>query len=155
MLERVRAVTIADGYCIGMMKDGQRVIAPEACEFFANIVRDVDLREACDFCYLARLHEWMEEYDEAYAVLTQGELLYPNYWENPFNRAAFRVRAGDYLGALSSAELAAQLAPWKVQSWRLLAKTLGAIGKATEAESASSRADEVQRARDELADEIE
>lgn len=154
-LERVRAVTIADGYCIGKMKDGQRVIAPLAAEFFANIVHDAAFREAGDFCYLARLHEWMEEYDEAYSALTEGESLYPEYWEFAFNHAAFRLRAGDCRGALNFAERAAKLAPWKIQSWRLLAKTLGGIGKATAAESASRRAEDVQRVRDELAGEIE
>jgi serine/threonine protein kinase/Flp pilus assembly protein TadD len=154
-LERVRAVTVADGYCIGKMKDGQRVIAPVAAEFFARIVRDAELREAGDFCYLARLHEWMEEHEEAHAVLTQAESLYPEFWEIPFNRAAFRVRSGDYSGAVNSAERAAQLAPWKAQSWRLLAKALAGIRKVTEAESASRRAEEVQRVRDEIADEIE
>jgi tetratricopeptide (TPR) repeat protein len=155
MLERVRAVTIADGYCIGKMKDGQRVIAPAAAEFFAHIVRDAELREAGDFCYLARLHEWMEEYEEAHSVLTDAESLYPEFWEIPFNRAAFRVRAGDYNGAVNFAERAGQLAPWKAQSWRLLAKALTGIGKVTEAETASRRAEEVQRVREQLAEEID
>ena len=53
-LERVRAVTIADGFCIGKMTtDGKRVIVPEAVEFFARIVRDKQMREPSDFCYLA------------------------------------------------------------------------------------------------------
>ena len=154
-LERVRAVTIADGFCIGKMKDGQRVIAPVAAEFFAHIVRDAELREAGDFCYLARLHEWMEEYEEAHVVLVEAESLYPEFWEIPFNRAAFRMRAGDNSGAVNSADRAAQLAPWKAQSWRLLANALAGIGKVTEAESASRRAEEVQRVRDEIADEIQ
>jgi len=96
-----------------------------------------------------------EEYDEAHAVLTEAESLYPEFWEIPFNRAAFRVRAGDYSGAMNSAERAAQLAPWKAQSWRLLAKALAGSGKVTEAERASRRAEEVQRVRDEIADDIE
>lgn len=154
-LERVRAATIADGYCIGKMKEDQRVIAPAAAEFFAHIVRQAEQREPSDFCYLARLHEWMEEYDDAYAVLAAGESLFPQYWEIPFNRAAFQIRAGDYGNALSCAERAAQLAPWKAQSWRLLANALDGIGRAAQAEDASRRAEAVQRVRNELADEIE
>jgi tetratricopeptide (TPR) repeat protein len=154
-LERVRAVTIADGYCIGHMQEGKRVMVREAYEFFSQIVHDAELREAGDFCYLARLHEWMEEYEKAHVVLTEAESLYPEFWEIPFNRAAFRMRAGDNSGAMNSADRAAQLAPWKAQSWRLLAKALAGIGKVTEAESASRRAEEVQRVRDEIADEIQ
>jgi tetratricopeptide (TPR) repeat protein len=154
-LERVRAVTIADGYCIGHMQEGKRVMVREAYEFFAHIVHDTELREPGDFCYLARLHEWIEEYDEAYTVLAEGESLSPGYWEFAFNRAAFRARAGDYRSAVGYAERAAQLAPWNAQSWLLLAKTLGGVGNVTEAERANTRAAEVRRVRDELAGEIE
>ena len=154
-LERIRAITIADGYCIGMMKNGQRVIAPIAADFFALIVRDTDARIAGDFCYLARLHEWMEEYDEAYAVLDEGESLYPEYWEFEYDRATFRLRGGDYGGATPSAERAVDLAPWKAQTWRLLANIQERAGKLSEAGIANSRADEVQRIREELAAEID
>jgi tetratricopeptide (TPR) repeat protein len=136
------------------MKNGQRVIAPDAAEFFAHILRDTGLREADDFCYLAQLHEWMEEYEEAYAALSKGESLYPDHWKFALNRAAFRARAGDYSAALPNAERATQLAPWKAQSWRLLAMILEDIGRPSEAESANTRAEEVQRIRDELAAEI-
>jgi tetratricopeptide (TPR) repeat protein len=115
-LERVRAVTIADGFCIGRMTDdGKRVMVPGVAEFFAQIVRDEQMREPGDFCYLARFHEWMEEYEEAEAVLTQAQSLYPEYWEIRFQRAVFRFRARDCSGALVFAEQATQLAPWKSQ----------------------------------------
>jgi tetratricopeptide (TPR) repeat protein len=137
------------------MQEGKRVMVREAYEFFAHIVHDTELREPGDFCYLARLHEWIEEYDEAYTVLAEGESLSPGYWEFAFNRAAFRARAGDYRSAVGYAERAAQLAPWNAQSWLLLAKTLGGVGNVTEAERANTRAAEVRRVRDELAGEIE
>lgn len=154
-IERVRAVTITDGYCIGKMKDGQRVIAPVAAKFFAHIVRDTELRRPDDFCYLARLHEWMEEYERAYAVLGDGESLFPEHWEFAFNRAAFRVRAGDYPGALQPAELATESAPWKPQAWRLLAKALDGAGRTSESSRATIRAEEVHRVRTEIAAEID
>jgi tetratricopeptide (TPR) repeat protein len=154
-LERVRAVTISDGFCIGKMKDGQRVITPVAAEFFAHVVRDEALREPGDFCYLARLHEWMEEYEEAYTVLTEAQSLYPEYWEIPFQRAAFRGRAGAYQDAIHSAQRAAELAPWKTQTWELLAEVFGGLGNVTQAESASRRAEEVRRIRNQLAKEID
>jgi serine/threonine protein kinase len=154
-LERVRAITIADGYCIGQMKDGQRVIAPVAAEFFAQIVHDERLREAGDFCFLARLHEWMEEYDRAYSVLSKGQSLYRKYWEIPFQRAAFLMRSGNYGEASGPAEEATALAPWKPQTWKLLANVHSCLGSAVKAAAAEKRAEEVQRIRDLLAGEIE
>lgn len=154
-LERVRAVTIADGYCIGKMKDDQRVIAPVAAEFFSHIVHDRELREPGDFSYLARLHEWMEEYDHAHAVLTEAQSLYPQYWEVPFQQAAFRVRSGDFREAAGPAEKATQLAPWKTQTWKLLAEIHTRLKNAAPAAAATKRAEAVQRVRDQLAEEIE
>ena len=65
------------------------------------------------------------------------------------------MRAGDHRGALPDAERATVLAPWKVQSWKLLAKTLEDVGRPLEANSANKRAEEVQRIRGELAAEID
>ena len=154
-LERVRAATIADGFCIGRTTtNGERVIVPDAAEFFAQIVRDEQMREPGDFCYLARFHEWTEKYEEAEAVLTQGQSLYPEYWEIPFQRAAFRVQAGGYSAAIDSAEHATQLAPWKNQTWRFLGKIYGGLGRSGQAEITEGRAKEVQRVREQLAGEI-
>ena len=154
-LKRVRAATIADGFCVGRMTtNGARVIVPDAADFFAEIVRDEQMREPGDFCYLARFHEWTEKYEEAEAVLTQGQSLYPEYWELPFQRAVFRVRAGGYSGAIDSAEHATQLAPWKTQTWQLLGKVYGSLGRSRQAEITEDRAKEVQRVREQLASEI-
>ena len=154
-LERVRAATIADGFCIGQMTtDGKRVIVPEVPEFFTQIVRDEERREPGDFCYLARFREWTEKYEEAEAALTQGQSLYPEYWEIPFYRAAFRWRAGDSSGAIDFAEHATQLAPWKTQTWRLLGQVYSGLGRSGQAEIAEDRAKEVQRVREQLAGEI-
>ena len=154
-LDRVRAATIADGFCIGRTTtNGERVIVPDAAEFFAQIVRDEQMREPGDFCYLARFHEWTEKYEEAEAVLTQGQSLYPEYWEIPFQRAIFRVQAGGYSDAINSAEHATQLAPWKTQTWRLLGKVYDGLGRSSQAEIAEGRAKEVQQVREQLAGEI-
>jgi tetratricopeptide (TPR) repeat protein len=155
-LERVRAATIADGFCIGKMtNEGKRVIVPDVGKFFIPIVGDGEFREAGDFCYLARLHEWMGEDDEAAAVLARAEQLYPKYWEIPLQRASFRVRAGDYDRAADSAEQATQMAPWKTQTWELLGEVQGHLGRSTQAEAARNRAAEVQRVRSQLAEEID
>lgn len=155
-LERVRAVTIADGFCIGRMTDdGKRVIVPGAAEFFAQIVRDEQMREPGDFCYLARFYEWTEKYEDAEALLAQAQSLYPHYWEIPFQRAALRFRAGEYRGAIDSAEQATQLAPWKTQTWELLGKVHYYLGGSSQSEIANDRAREVQRVRQQLTGEID
>lgn len=154
-LERVRAVTIADGFCIGRMTDdGERVIVPGVADFFAQIVRDEQMRVPGDFCYLARFHEWMQEYEEAETVLTQAQSLYPEYWEIPFQRAVFRFRAEDYGSALAFAEEATQLAPWRSQTWNLLGNVHDGLGRSGPAEAAKDRAKEVQRLREQLNEEI-
>ena len=155
-LERVRAATIADGFCIGMMtSDGKRVIIPDVGKFFTPIVRDEEFRQAGDFCYLARLHEWMGECEEAEAVLADAEVFYPEYWEIPFQRASFRIRAGNYSQAAAPAEAATQLAPWKTQTWELLGEVHRNLGRLAQAEIARNRAEEVQRVRSELSEEID
>ncbi len=155
-LERVRATTIADGFAIGRMTDdGKRVVVPRAAEFFANIVLDQELREPGDFCFLARLHEWVEEYEAAEAVLAEAESQYPQYWEIPFQRAAFLVRAGDYGGAFDPADQATRLAPWRSQTWELLARVNNGLGRSGPAVIAKDRAKEVQRLREQLAEEID
>ena len=131
------------------------MIAPAAFEFFAQIVRDKELRTPGDFCYLARFHEWTEEYEQAYAVLAEAQFLYPEYWEIPFQRAAFRVRAADYQDAINSAQRAAELAPWKTQAWQLLAQICGSLGEVNRAADATTRAEEVQRVRNQLAAQVE
>ena len=154
-LERVRAITIADGFAIGRMKDGKRVIVPGAAEFFASIVLDHDLREPGDFCYLARLYEWAEEYEMAKLVLADAESYYPQYWEIPFLQASFLFRAGDCKGAFDPADQATRLAPWRSQTWELLARVNIGLGRSGPAVIAKDRAKEVQRLREQLAEEID
>lgn len=151
-LERVRASTIADGFCIGRITSaGKRVIVPDAVEFFARIVQDEKLRESGDFCYLARLQEWTEQYEEAETVLDQAQALYPRYWEIPFQRASFRWRTRDFRSAIGHAERAVELAPWRAQTWRLLAMVDEGLGRSSEAKAAEVRATEIERVRRQLA----
>ena len=137
-----------------MTTNGERVIVPDVAEFFTQIVHDEQMRNPEDFCYLARFHEWTEKYEEAETALTQGQGLYPEYWEIPFQRAAFQVRAGSYSSAADSAEHATQLAPWKTQTWRLLGKVYNGLGRSGQAKIAEDRAKETQRVREQLAGEI-
>lgn len=70
---------------------GKRVIVPGVDEFSAHIVHDEESREPGDFCYLARFHEWLLEYEQAEDLLNNAESLFPQYWEIPFQRAAFHA----------------------------------------------------------------
>ena len=154
-LKRVRAMTIADGFCIGKMTDdGKRVMVRGTDEFFSEIVQDEQLREPDDFCFLARFHDWLEEHEEAEEVLATAKSFYPQHWGIPFQRAAFRCRAGDYSTAVEQAEIATQLAPWRTQAWELLGEALDGQGRSGEAGVARDRAKEVQRVRNQLAEEI-
>lgn len=138
-----------------MTDDGARVIVPDVGKFFAAIVHDEASRQAGDFCYLARLHEWMQEFEDAEAVLIEAQSLYPRYWEIPFQRAAFRDRAKDHQGALFSAEQATEFAPWKRQTWWLLGEIHDRLGNTGQAAIAKKRSDEIQQVRDQLAAEID
>ncbi|MBV8807125.1 MAG: protein kinase [Acidobacteriaceae bacterium] len=153
-LERVRAVTISDGICIGNMAGGARVTSSPTIEFFADIVREPELREASDFCYLARWHEWIGSVDDAYKVLKNAEALYPDYWAIPFRRAEFQLRAGCPDSAVESADRATKLAPWRPQPWHMLAEALHEAGKSG-AESARQHAEKVRTVRNELCEAFE
>jgi len=135
--------------------DGKRVIVPDVGKFFMPIVGDAEFREAGDFCYLARLHEWLGEDEQAEAVLAEAEALYPDYWEVPFQRASFRARTGDFDRAVGPAERATEMAPWKTQTWELLGQVYSDVGRATQAEAARNRTEAVQRVRSQLTDEID
>ncbi len=150
-IERVRARAIADGFCIGKLTEsGARVIVPDAVRFFERIVLDERMRRPGDFCYLARFREWTGRYDDAEAILEQGESLYAEDWEIPFCRASIRWRAGDYDGAIDPAERAVALAPWRAQPWRVLGMVQEGLGRSRSAKTATDRAQEVEDARERL-----
>ncbi|MDP3064256.1 MAG: tetratricopeptide repeat protein [Chloroflexota bacterium] len=146
-LQRVRAETIVDGFCIGREKDGERIVERSSLEFFAAVVKDPARRQASDFCYLAELREWMGDTEEAMRVLDQAEALYPGHWEIPFDRAGFNWRKGDFVAARTDALTAAKLAPWRAQPWRLLGMACSSLGLEQEAADAQRRAEAVERAR--------
>ena len=47
------------------------------------------------------------------------------------------------------------MAPWKTQAWELLGEVYRHLGRQTQAEAARNRAEEVQRVRSQLAEEID
>lgn len=154
-LERVRATTVSDGFSLGMMNGDHRVIVSGLLEFFSGIVNNERLREAGDFCYLARHHEWMQQFEAAHAVLATAEVLYPEYWEVPFRKAEFEHRSGAHRRALETAERASLMAPWRPQVWGLFADILHCCGRQADSEMARKRMADVNEMRRRLSDQVE
>ncbi|HET9320749.1 MAG TPA: hypothetical protein VFO27_13270 [Bryobacteraceae bacterium] len=50
---------------------------------------------------------------------------------------------------------ATQLAPWRTQTWELLGKVHGYLGRVSQVEIAKDRAKDIQRVREQLAGEID
>lgn len=149
-LQRVRAETVVDGFCIGREKDGTRVVERSSLQFFESIINQPRQRQVSDFCYLARLYEWMDRTDDAMALLSQAESLAPSYWEIPFDKASFQLRLGRLDDSLSNALIANQIAPWRPQTWRLLAGIYESLNMSSKAESAASEAEYRDHKRSEL-----
>jgi serine/threonine protein kinase len=150
-VERVRAMTLTYGYCIGKEKEGRRYIITIAEEFFARIVHDKKHRQAVDFCYLAELHEWIRKHREADSVLDEAAALYPKYWQIPWRKANFLMARREYYKAVGPAEEASRLAPWKHQTWQVLGDACSCAGLDARAEVAKKCADEVRQTRRHLA----
>jgi tetratricopeptide (TPR) repeat protein len=146
-LRRVRAETIVDGFCIGKEKDGVRIVEPSSLEFFSTIVRQPERRQLSDFCYLARLQEWMGDVHNAMELLSEAKTLWPDSWNIPFNAASFQLRANDLQAARTNALTATEAAPWRPQAWRLLAHVYQALGLQHEASQAFAKAQSVERQR--------
>ncbi len=131
------------------------MVVPDVEQFFLPIVGDAEFREAGDFCYLARLHEWFGEDEEAEAVLAKAEIVYPSYWTSYFSGLAFALEQETSIMLSARRSARRELAPWKTQTWELLGQVYSDLGRATQAETARKRAEEVQRVRSQLTAEID
>lgn len=152
-LQRVRAETIVDGFCIGKEeKDGTRIVERSSLEFFQSIVTQPDSRQVSDLCYLARLYEWMSYVDDAMNLLNEAEAIASNNWEIVFHRAAFQWRLNQLRDSLANALKASQIAPWRSQTWSLLEEIYTSLELKKEAEQARQRAEHIKRKRKELFD---
>lgn len=150
-LQRIRAETIVDGFCIGRIKEGTQIIERSSLEFFEAII-ETDKRQVSDFCYLARLYEWMEKVDEAMELLDKAELLAPDYWEIPFNRASFLLRANELESSLKDALKSTQTASWRPQTWKVLARVYSSLNLEKESKQALEKGEFVERKHEELFD---
>jgi serine/threonine protein kinase/Flp pilus assembly protein TadD len=140
-LQRVRAETIVDFYCIGKVRDGVRVVEESSLGFFSL------KQSASDVRYLARLKHWMGDVSEAYRLLDEAEGLEPGCWEVAFNRAAFSLADSRLDQALYHAQRTCSLAPWSVQAWNLISAIHEARGAQDEATQCRQRAENVKAAR--------
>lgn len=149
-LQRIRAETIVDGFCIGKERDGVRVVERTSLAFFENVIANRATRKATDLLYLARLREWMGDVKAAKALAAEAREERPESWEPPFVLAGFKWHEGDLGECRELLRVAAALAPWRPQPWRLLDHVLRSADLIEEAASAAAKAEEVARQRDRL-----
>lgn len=149
-LQRIRAETIVDGFCIGHERNGERIVERSSLEFFESIVQDTERRRPTDYSYLARLKEWMGDLSAARRLLTEAAEPWPEFWGAPYDFALLELRAGNHRLAEQLARDAIRLAPWRPQPWRAIAQVLERMGRASEAGAATRRAEEIGRHRSAL-----
>jgi tetratricopeptide (TPR) repeat protein len=138
--ERGRALAFAEGFVLGVEKDGLRVADDTAMSFFEWAVGDPAVREPGDFVTLARYREWMGRADEGVALLAEGRKTFPESWELATAHAQHLERRGAFEEALAAAEEAARLAPFRPEAWSVLAATRGILGPKEAAADARRKA---------------
>lgn len=149
-LQRIRAQTIVDGFCIGKERHGVRVVERTSLTFFEGVVADPATRLTEDLLYLARLREWMGDAKAARILAAEARKERPDWWEPPFVLAGFEWHGGNLGACRDLLRLAAALAPWRPQPWQLLDHVLRSAGLTDEAVSAAAKAEDIARQRDEL-----
>lgn len=152
-LKRIKAETTVDGFCIGKELNGKRVVDKYSLEFFENVINTSD-RISSDYCYLARLYEWMGYEQDAIEILNEADSLYPNIWEIGFTEAMIKYRIKDYSKALTIANVLKDIASWKPKTWELLSWIHESMGNEIEEKQASERAELIRQRRDELIDAV-
>jgi tetratricopeptide (TPR) repeat protein len=143
--ERGRALAFAEGFVLGVEKDGLRVADDTAMSFFEWAVGDPAVREPGDFVTLARYREWMGRADEGVALLAEGRKAFPESWELATAHARHLERRGAFEEALAAAQEGARLAPFRPEGWSALAATRGILGPKEEAADARRKAAHANR----------
>jgi tetratricopeptide (TPR) repeat protein len=149
-LLRPRAQALVDGFVIGHIKDGVRVFEKSSIEFFEQIVENKKERVPTDFCYLARLWDWMGKLDDALRLLARGGQLFPSSYDISFWRASLLLASQPH-EAYAHALEAARRGAWHAPAWELLSRVCSALGRRPEAGQATQRAATVRAERERLA----
>jgi serine/threonine protein kinase len=149
-LQRTRAEAIVDGFVISHMKDGVRVVEKSSLEFFESVVENTDQRKASDFCFLARLKNWMGFTGEALEILSHASALFPSAWEVSFHQANILLMAGDSAAAMHFARDAAHKGKWRAPAWELLARVYEALSKPEEAAASRQKGNDIKAEREKL-----
>jgi tetratricopeptide (TPR) repeat protein len=144
-LARNRALAFAEGFVLGVETDGRRVVDDTAMSFFERVVADPARREPVDFVTLARYREWTGRADEGIALLAEGRKAFPVSWELAVAEAQHLERRGAFEEALSAAQDAARLAPFRPDGWRALAAIRAILGTKEQAEAARRKAASADR----------
>jgi tetratricopeptide (TPR) repeat protein len=139
-LARNRALAFAEGFVLGVETDGRRVADDAAMSFFERAISDSSRREPVDFMTLARYREWTGRASEGATLLAEGRKAFPESWEIAVEEAGHLERRGAFEGALSAAQDAARLAPFRPDGWRALAAIRGILGTKEEAAEARRKA---------------
>jgi len=144
-LKRVRSHTLVDGYVIGNIQDGVRVVERSSLEFLEAIVQDTSLRTPSDLCYLARLYEWMGRIDDAVELLEEAKDISRNFWEPTYNLGVIYWRQNNLDEAVPELLRASEFAPWRRQPWLVLSKIYETLGRTAEFNDVRSRLDSLDR----------
>lgn len=139
-LARMRALAFAEGFVLGVETDGRRVADAAAMSFFERVVADAANREPIDFVTLGRYREWTGRADEGVTLLAEGRKAFPVSWELAVAEARHLERRGAFEKALSAAQDAARLAPFRPEGWRALAAIRAILGTKEQAENARRKA---------------
>jgi serine/threonine protein kinase len=149
-LMRTRAEAFVDGFVIGHMKDGVRIVEKSSLEFFESIVTNHEQRKVSDFCFLARLKNWMGFTDEALDILSEASVHFPSAWNVSFHQANILLNAGDAAAAMPFAKEAVRKGRWHVSSWELLGAIHHALSKFEEAAASQQKANDIRAEREKL-----
>jgi tetratricopeptide (TPR) repeat protein len=144
-LARNRALAFAEGFVLGVETDGRRVADDAAMSFFERVIADAARREPVDFVTLARYREWTDRASAGATLLAEGRKAFPESWEIAVEEAQHLERRGAFDRALSAAQDAARLAPFRPEGWRALAAIRGVLGTKEEAAEARRKAAQADR----------
>jgi len=133
------------------LPDGRRVVIAEVCDFF--------LAEAEPGCYpdpvlAAEIKEWLGEDKTAVTILEAHISKNPNDWDGIKLMAMIYLRLGYFNRAVQISQLLVKRAPWRAESYDLVAHIAGETGRDELVTSAKMQGDEIFKQEDRLYTEL-